>query len=350
MRTAALSFLLAFLSLVAIFLIFTLFELWRFIVAKGTSLWVVGEYLLFLLPLVSVQLIPASVLIAVLAAYALMSRRSEATAWWAGGQSTYRLMLPGLIFAAGLGACLWLVQEHLMPQANIRQDYLRTQIRGEVSRATGSFNRQWLASAESGRLYSYEFEEPGGLRNPVIYEFDEAGVHLRRILKGEHAQWSGNGLLNVQGAELLTFKDSGMEQEESAQVGLSGVEPIGVFKPASDKPSHLSARVLSDYIKTVTRRGGDVSSLAVSLQRKYADPFSALVIAMAGIPLALSFGRKSAIMALCLAIAIGLVFWAASEGFQQLGEYGLLPPIVAAWSPIVIFAAIGIYLLARTRT
>lgn len=350
LRTASVSFTLAFLSLVAIFLIFTLFELWRFIIAKGASLWVVGEYLFFLLPLVSVQLIPASVLISVLAAYALMSRRSEATAWWASGQSTYRLMLPGLVFAASLGGCLWVVQEHLMPQANIRQDYLRMQIRGEVSRATGSFNRQWLASAESGRLYSYEYEEPDGLRNPVVYEFDNAGIHLRRILKGQHAQWSRSGVLNIQKANLLTLKESGMEQEGRAQIDVGGVEPAEVFKPTSDKPSHLSAEVLSNYIKTVAKRGGDVAPLGVALQRKYADPFGALVIAMTGIPLALSFGRRSAIMSLCLAIAIGLIFWAASEGFQQLGEYGLLPPVVAAWSPIVIFAAIGIYLLARART
>jgi LPS export ABC transporter permease LptF/LPS export ABC transporter permease LptG len=341
LRTATLSFILAFISLVAVFLVFTLFELWRFIATKGVSMWIVGEYLLFLLPLVSIQLLPASVLISVLAAYALMSRRSEAVAWWASGQSIYRLMLPGLIFAAILGGGGWIVQEHLMPQANIRQDALRTQIRGDVSRATVSFDRQWLASSESDRLYSYEYEG-SSLKNPEIYEFDNARIHLLRIIKGQYANWAGIDRLNIKDAESLILNNAGIGREEQAQLEVSNVEPLEVFKPATDKPSHLSANTLSGYIKTADRRGGDTVSLTVALQKKYADPFGTLVIAMAGIPLALSFGRKSTVMALCLAIILGLLFWAASEGFRQLGEHGLLPPIVAAWSPAVIFAALGI--------
>ncbi|MFL5628774.1 MAG: LptF/LptG family permease, partial [Ktedonobacteraceae bacterium] len=85
--------------LVLIFQIFTLFELWRFIISKSISARVVTEYLLFLLPMVSVQLLPASILVAMLATYAIASRRSEVTAWWASGQSVYRLMLPGILFA-----------------------------------------------------------------------------------------------------------------------------------------------------------------------------------------------------------------------------------------------------------
>ena len=350
LKAAMLSFAVAFVSLVAVFLVFTLFELWRFIAAKGISMRTVGEYLLFLLPLVTVELLPASVLVSVLVAYALMSRRSEAIAWWASGQSVYRLMLPGLIFASFLGGCLWVVQERLMPQANIRQDTIRSQIRGEVSRATESFNIQWLASSESGRLYAYEFEEPDILRDLVIYEFDNMGIHLTRIIKGPDVKWIGHDRLNLQNAESLTLTKDGMNRESLNQAEITNVEPLEVFKPTLDKPSHLSAEALSSYIKTVKRRGGDATPLTVALHKKYADPFSTLIIALAGIPLALSFGRKSAIMALCLAIALGLIFWAASEGFRQLGEYGLLPPLVAAWSPATIFTALGIYLLARTRT
>lgn len=350
LRAATLSFILAFISLVTVFLVFTLFELWRFIAIKGISMWVVSEYLLFLLPLVSVQLLPASVLISVLIAYALMSRRSEAVAWWASGQSIYRLMIPGLIFAIILGGCLWIIQERLMPQANIRQDALRAQIRGEASRATVSFDRQWLASSEANRLYSYEYEESGSLKNLEVYEFDNAKIHLLRIIKGQYANWMGNDRLDIKNAESLTLNSTGIRREDSSQLEISNVEPPEVFKPTIDKPSHLSATALSEYIRTVNRRGGDTVSLTVALQKKYVDPFGTLVIAIAGIPLALSFGRKSAIMALCLAIILGLIFWAASEGFRQLGEHGLLPPVVAAWSASVIFAAIGLYLLAKART
>jgi LPS export ABC transporter permease LptG/LPS export ABC transporter permease LptF len=353
LRKICASFLLAFISLIALFLVFTLFELWRFIAARGIRFITVGEYLLFLLPLVSVQLLPASVLIAMLVTYALIARRNEAIAWWAGGQSVYRLMLPGLVFAAGIAACLWLVQERLMPQANVRQDVLRSQIRGGVTQATVGLDRQWLASSETLRLYSYEYEESGALRNPVIYGFDPDGVHLQTIIKGQSARWSGgNNKAEVELREVVSLDLQGADAgwKKRAVERLEAAESPEVFKPATDKPSHLSARGLSDYIKTARKRGGSTVTFEVALQKKYAGPLSVMVMALIGMPLALSFGRKSAIIALCLAIALGLVFLAAMGGFQQLGEYGLLSPIVAVWSPIVLFAAMGFYLLFRART
>lgn len=350
LRTSIVIFVLSFFSLVAVFLVFTLFEIWHFIAGKGISLWIVSEYLLFLLPFVSVQLLPSSVLIAMLAAYALMSRHGESIAWWGSGQSVYRLMVPGLIFAACVGGGLWVVQERLMPGANIKQDALRSQIRGEVSRASVNVNRQWVASSESGRLYAYEYEDPGRLRNPVVFDFDDLGVHLRRILKGEQAQWISTDKIDIQNTESLALTEKGIERARDAHTEIENVEPLEVFKPAPDKPSHLSASALSDRIKAIKSRGENAIPLLIALQQRYAEPFSSVVLALTGIPLALSFGRKSTITALCLAIALGLVFWGTSGGFRQLGEYGMLPPMIAVWSPIVIFSAIGVYLLTRART
>src|SRR5207253_919162 len=103
---------------------------------------------LFLFPLITVEIFPATMLIAVLITYTLIARRSEAVAWWACGQSVYRLMLPGLLFAVAAGAGAWLVQDHLMPSANVRQDALRAQMKG--SRAANcrrdTNSRSWIGT------------------------------------------------------------------------------------------------------------------------------------------------------------------------------------------------------------
>jgi lipopolysaccharide export LptBFGC system permease protein LptF len=134
-RTLVLSFLLGFFALAAVFNIFTLFELWRFIAMTQASAVLVGRYLLFLLPLIAVELFPSTMLISVLITYALLARRHEAIAWWACGQSVYRLMVPGVVFALAIGAGSWLVQEQLMPSSNLKQDALRARIKGGDARA-----------------------------------------------------------------------------------------------------------------------------------------------------------------------------------------------------------------------
>ena len=345
------SFFVGFFALAAIFTIFTLFELWRFIGANNVPASMVAKYLLFLLPLIAVELFPATMLITVLITYALLARRSEAIAWWASGQSVYRLMLPGLLFAMAAAATTWLVQEHVMPPANVRQEALRTRIRGGQPRAMTGTGRQWLASPENRRIYSYEFEEQRQvLHDPTVYELDADAVHLRRVAVGKLGEWTAGDAMSIKDAEEISLEGFQVAHQRVREVRLAGVDPPQVFKPSVDKPSQLSVAALAGYLKAAKQRGVDVSGLAVALQRKYVNPFSVIVMAFIGMPLALAFGRRGAIVALCVAVGVSIVYWGISGGFQQLGTYGLLPPEVAAWSPPVIFAAAGTYFLSRVRT
>ncbi|CAN5486892.1 hypothetical protein BH20ACI3_BH20ACI3_33680 [soil metagenome] len=349
-RTLGLSFLLAFTSLVSVFIIFTLFEMWRFIARNGVGARPVARYILFLLPLITVELFPATMLIAVLMTYALLARRSETIAWWASGQSVYRLMLPGLFFALAAGTGAWVVQEHLMPDANLTQDKLRAQIRGGEPRAITGTGRQWLASAESNRLYSYEFDARGSsLNEPAIFEFDPTGVHLASVTSGAAGSWVDANRMAITKAETFNFRGLKVERQVAETKEILA-EPFQVFKPTIDKPSQLSSAGLSRYLKIAKRRGIDVSTLSVALQRKYAAPFGVVVMAFIGIPLALSFGRKGTIIALCAAVGLSIAYWGVGGGLQQMGNLGLLPPAVAGWSPPIIFAAAGTYLLSRIRT
>ena len=350
-RTLLVSFLVCFVSLAAIFNIFTLFELWRFVAANGVAASLVARYLLFLLPLVSVEMFPATMLISVLVTYALLARRNEAIAWWGAGQSAYRLMIPGLIFAIAMAGASWLIQEHLMPSSNLKQDALRARIKGGDPRATTGTGRQWLASTETGRLYSYEFENnTTALSEPTVYELDPDAVHLSRVTTGKSGSWSDPSHLKINEATVLSLKDLEVERQTAPEVSLDRVESPAVFRPTIDRPSQLSSSGLLSYLNSAKQRGSDVSALAVALQRKYAAPFAMLIMALVGMPLALSFGRKGTIIALCIAVGVSVAYWAVGGGFQQLGNYGLLRPSVAGWSPLLIFAAAGTYFLSRVRT
>ncbi|HEV8188630.1 MAG TPA: LptF/LptG family permease [Pyrinomonadaceae bacterium] len=349
-RSLVVSFVVCFAALVAIFNIFTLFELWRFIAVTHAGTGLVARYLLFLLPLITVELFPATMLISVLVTYALLARRNEAIAWWASGQSVYRLMLPGFCFALVMAYGSWLVQEYVMPGANLKQDALRARIRGTEARATTHTGRQWLASTETRRFYSYEFSEDGRLIEPTVYELDDDAVHLAQVVNGKSGVWTDPTHLKINETETLALKGMGVERKSEPEMTFAGVESPAVFKPTTDRPSQLSSQDLRGYLEAAKQRGIDVSSLAVALQRKYAGPFGIIIMALIGMPLAVSFGRKGTVIALCAAVVVGVAYWALGGGFQQLGNHGLLRPSVAGWSPLVIFTAAGTYFLSRVRT
>ena len=349
-RSMVLTFVVCFITLAAIFNIFTLFELWRFIAVTQAGAGLVARYLLFLLPLVTVELFPATMLITVLITYALLARRHEAIAWWSSGQSVYRLMLPGFFFAIAMAFGSWLVQEHVMPGANLRQDALRARIQGREARAMTRTGRQWLASTESRRFYSYEFGEDGRLIEPTVYELDSEAVHLARVVGGKTGEWTDATHMKITETETLALKGMEVERRAEAATTFAGVEAPSVFRPSIDKPSQLSSKDLKSYLNARKQRGTDVSSLAVALQRKYAGPFGIVIMALIGMPLAVSFGRKGTVLAICAAVVVGIAYWAVGGGFQQLGNHGLLRPSVAGWSPLVIFTAAGTYFLSRVRT
>jgi len=350
LRALIVSFVVCFVALAAIFNIFTLFELLRFIARTDPGFDLVGRYLLFLLPLVAVELFPATMLISVLVTYALLARRQEAIAWWASGQSVYRLMLPGFIFAILMASGSWLIQEYVMPGSNLKQDAMLARIRGGEARAITRTGRQWLASTDTRRFYSYEFGEDGKLIEPTIYELDADAVHLAQVIRGKSASWNDPTHLKINDAETLALNTMEVDRRLEAETVLTGVEPSTVFKPTIDKPSQLSASDLQRYLDAAKQRGMDVSTMAVALQRKYAGPFSIIIMAFIGMPLAVSFGRKGTVIALCAAVVVGIAYWAVGGGFQQLGNHGLLRPTVAGWSPLLIFAAAGTYFLSRVRT
>lgn len=237
-----------------------------------------------------------------------------------------------------------------MPGTNVKQDALRARIRGGEARATTRTGRQWLASTETRRFYSYEFGDDGRLIEPTVYELDSEAVHLAQVVTGKSGVWTDPTHLKITDAETLALKSMEVERRKDAETVFAGVESPAVFKPTIDRPSQLSAHDLKRYLDAAKQRGMDVSALAVALQRKYAGPFGIIIMAFIGMPLAVSFGRKGTVIALCAAVVVGIAYWAVGGGFQQLGNHGLLRPSVAGWSPLLIFAAAGTYFLSRVRT
>ena len=352
LRSLSLNFAFAYVGLVAVFMIVTSFELLRFVTPGRAGIGLLARYLLFLLPFATVQLMPATLLVAVLLTYALMARRGEAIAWWSSGQSVYRLIMPGFLFALCVGLFAWTVQERIMPRANIEQDELRARIRSGITRAGSKGGRQWLSNGSYSpkMIYSYEYDEgQGSLVKPVIYEFDSAGIHLKRIISGESGEWQKDAL-EIANATQFVLNGSSLEKTRQDLVRIEGTVTPEMFKPQLEKPAQLSSTNLRDYIAAAKPSGRNLTPLVIALQRKYAEPNSAWIMALFGIPLALSFGRRSAIAALCSAVGISLAYWGTVGGFQMLGEYGVLSPTLAAWFPLLIFAMLGVYLLTRART
>src|SRR6266481_5022344 len=61
-------------------------------------------------------------------------------------------------------------------------------------------------------------------------------------------------------------------------------------------------------------------------------------------------GSRGAMTGIGVSIGIAMAYWGVGKLFEQIGNANQLPPGLAAWSPDVIFALAGTYLLLRMRS
>jgi lipopolysaccharide export LptBFGC system permease protein LptF len=107
---------------------------------------------------------------------------------------------------------------------------------------------------------------------------------------------------------------------------------------------------LTAYIADLSQSGIDTIPLRVQLERKLADPAITLVMAILAVPFALSMGKRGSLAGVAIAIAVAISYWVVAGTFSELGNINTLPPLLAAWSPDLLFAIAGFYLLLRTPT
>ncbi|MFM2170401.1 MAG: hypothetical protein RI957_630 [Verrucomicrobiota bacterium] len=91
----------------------------------------------------------------------------------------------------------------------------------------------------------------------------------------------------------------------------------------------------------------DLARYQTQWHYRLALPASCLVYVMFALPLSLFVTRSShgGTMALTIILAIHMVLLTSVA--LALGESGNMPPALAAWSPIAVFAALGIWLMRR---
>ncbi|TSA57116.1 LptF/LptG family permease, partial [bacterium] len=80
---------------------------------------------------------------------------------------------------------------------------------------------------------------------------------------------------------------------------------------------------------------------------KTALPFVSIIIMLLGIPFALSTKRGGAMSGIGTSIFIGLLYYGSIYVVLAMGKGGLLPPLVAAHFPNILFLFIAFKLLKR---
>jgi LPS export ABC transporter permease LptG len=335
-------------------LVFTFFELLSDILHNQVSPLVVIEYLLNLMPYLVYQLTPLSVLLGVLVTFGLMQKANEVTAMKASGISIYRVVFPVLVIAGVLATGLFFFDQVYLPQANQRQDELRNRIKGKAAQTYLRPDRKWIFG-EHSTIYYYRFFDPDRDQFGSIsaFQFDPHSFEFTHRIYAARSHWQEDlhKWVYEHGWE-RSFRGPAMESYRNfdAETFAQSDEPPQYFKKEVKQSSEMNYDELSDYIRDLQQGGYDVVRLRVQLQKKLAFPVITFVMAILAVPFALSAGRKGALTGVAISIGVAVLYWTVSSLFEAMGNLSQLPPALAAWSPDLIFALAGGYLILKVPT
>jgi LPS export ABC transporter permease LptG/LPS export ABC transporter permease LptF len=336
-------------------------QVWNFFELMGdmlrnSNLSTMFTYLFFLTPQLIYKTLPVSVLVAALVTLGLLSKQNEITAFKACGVSLHRLATPILIGSTLFSGVLFGFDYYYVPAANRRQEALRDEIKGRPKKTYLNPERQWIMGNNS-RIYYYRYFDPTEkvMVDVNVFELEPQTFRLRKQILAQRAYWSAP-------LDAWVF-ENGWSSEFA---GLKRVPPRNDFRAASfpeldERPDYFLKEAvqekqmnfveLDQYILDLQQSGlVDTRKLKVRFFSKFANPLFTLIMAMIAIPFGFMVGNRGAMTGIGASIVIGIAYLGVQPLFEKIGDVGLLPPAMAAWSPDVVFALIGLYLLLRMRS
>jgi LPS export ABC transporter permease LptF/LPS export ABC transporter permease LptG len=341
-------------TFLVLLMVFTLFELLGDILRNQTPAIVVAEYLLNVAPYLLYSVAPLIMLLAVLITFGLMNRSNEITAIKATGTSVYRIVTPVMVAAALLSGGLFFADQFYLPHTNKRQEALHNQIKGKPAQTYLRPDRRWIFGQHDD-IYYYQFfdADRDQFANLTVFQLDRASFAITRRIHAERAHWAdkmGRWIYEqgwqrtLRGAAIAGYRT--FDVSTFPELG----EAPSYFKKEVKQYSEMNYEELHRYIRDLQQSGFDVVRLRVQLNKKLSYPLITLIMAVLAVPFSLSASKKGAITGVAVAVGIAVVYTVLSRLFEAMGDISQLPPALAAWSPDLIFALVGAYLVLKIPT
>lgn len=313
-----------------------------------------GTVLLYygtLLPQVLVLTLPVALLLAFLYTLMRMSRRNEIISFLTAGVSLPRLLAPLFLFSLGVVGLSTLLNDSAAPNADRVSKEMIRELQGRERDLNYLFGVVFRNPAEGRIWYATRLALRGEreARGLQVLVLDAEGAVKTKFFAHRAVYDRNEGAWRLFGAKRLDFAaDGSIEREDDKrEIVITGwSETPKEIAGSNMKASTMGTEELRDYLEF--NKGLAESQLApyrTHLHFRRAVPWMCFAVALIAAPMAVVFNRRGMLGSVTAAVALFFALWFSSQLFLALGEGHRVPPVVAAWLPVVLFCILGLALL-----
>ena len=343
-----------------------MFDLIRKIVEYGLPLLQALQALIYSLPSFLVLSFPMAVLLSTLLSYGKLSANSELLALKSLGITPSRIIVPAIAVSILMTGLTFYFNDNLVPTSNkLAESTLRSGIGSSFKKEKNKNNI--IFSRKGSRIdpitnkptkvntylthifYASRFEN-NIMREVTVLDFSRE--NMKQILTANSAIFDNDNTSWI-------FKDGSIVSTDSFGQTTSVkfkkytypfVEgPLDLAKvPKDARDMSLKEALGAERIYKKIGNLKEIRKIQVRIQEKFTLPCACLVFGLIGSILGSKSNlRSSKSQGFGLSVILILVYYVMSFVFSSLGVKGLLPPIIAAWFPVIISLSGGFYFLRK---
>ena len=343
-----------------------MFDLIRKIVEYGLPILQALQALIYSLPSFLVLSFPMAVLLSTLLSYGKLSANSELLALRSLGITTTRIIAPAIMISIFMTGLTFYFNDNLVPTSNkLAESTLRSGIGSSFNKQKGRNNV--IFSRKGSRIktnnkptkkntylthifYASRFEN-NILKEVTVLDFSRENI--KQILNANSAIFNKNNSswVFIDGSIVSTNSNGQTTSIKFKEYTYPFVEgPLDLAKVPKDA-SDMSLKEAIEAERIYKKIGDlkEIRKIQVRIQEKFTLPCACLVFGLIGSILGSKSNlRSSKSQGFGLSIILILVYYVISFLCSSFGVKGLLPPIIAAWSPVLISLGGGFYFLRKT--
>ncbi len=344
-----------------------MFDLIRKIVEYGLPVLKALQALIFSLPSFLVLSFPMAVLLSTLLSYGKLSANSELLALRSLGITITRIIAPAIAISIFMTGLTFYFNDNLVPNSNkLAESTLRSGIGSSFNQGKSknniiftrkgsridSANKQTKINTFLTHIFYASQFENNIMREVTVLDFSRENI--KQILTASSAIFDKNNSswIFTDGGIMSTDANGQTTNIKFKQYIYPFVEgPLDLAKVPKDA-SDMSLKEALEA-ERIYKKIGDVKQIRkiqVRIQEKFTLPCACLVFGLIGSILGCKSNlRSSKSQGFGLSVLLILIYYVMSFISSSFGVKGLLPPIIAAWFPVILSLSGGFYFLRRNN-
>jgi lipopolysaccharide export system permease protein len=333
---------------ISIWLIFDISDNISTFIDEHVGLLLTVRYYLTQVPQVFIILLPVSLLLALLFSLGRMSRANEIVSMLTAGVSLPRVLLPLIGMGLLTVAATMALNYSLAPHAELaRKTFLseahahpETLIQGQIFR-NRTDARTWFVQ---------NFRAGGNTFNSIqVLQQDAHDSIVTNYLATRALYHPETKIWELEEVKVVHYDPAGNILEEQIYPSLkidNWSETPFRLGSANARAEFLSLPELRQYLQfNADFPATLLAPFRTHLQYRLALPWTCLVVVCIAAPLGIGYSRRGVLSSVAASIILVFAMNFLTHLFLALGEGDRISPWVAGWTPNLLFAAIGLYLL-----